>query len=71
MDPMQKTQKLDGPLKYQKSVPSVCTNCSKVYSINKLYAEDGKQVGITHGLCEACFESIQNGTSEAEADSQT
>lgn len=61
---MHKTQKLEAPGKYLKSVPSVCSNCNKIYSINKLYAEDGKQVSISHGLCEKCFEQLQEASSE-------
>jgi uncharacterized protein with PIN domain len=43
-----------------RTIPSVCSYCGKIYKIDTWVVENGKKVGVTHGLCKECFEKMKN-----------
>lgn len=51
-----RTQKIPRTWRDDKSVPSICSYCGKIYKISKWSVEEGKKIGVSHGLCPECFE---------------
>lgn len=54
-----RTQEIPKNFVDDKSIPSVCSNCKSIYKIDTWVVEDGRKVGVTHGLCKECYEKMK------------
>jgi len=54
-----RTQKIPRNFVDDKSIPSICSSCKTIYKIDTWVVEDGRKVGVTHGLCQNCYEKMK------------
>jgi hypothetical protein len=53
------THKMQKMPREDKSIPSICSRCGKIYKINTWLIDEGKKIGVSHGYCEECFEKVR------------
>lgn len=53
------TQKIPRNFVDDKTIPSICSYCGAIYKIDTWVVENGKKVGVTHGMCPKCYEKMK------------
>lgn len=65
MDSTQKIKRID--LSENKLIPVVCSWCKKIYKIAGWKILQGKQTGVSHGICPECLEKFEKEMKESSA----